>query len=142
VNDFNPGKVSKYRLKEEWIFNKKTSRLVVRILGIAPIEEDTLTIPGERLDKTLFWLYYPKLRPSLANAKVYNSKNHGARLTWEALFESRMFASSIVKSTMDNPGDVYVKFMPGLKDNPVLQLREGEKIRNAILDYEQNLWSY
>jgi gliding motility associated protien GldN len=142
VNDFNPAKVGKYRLKEEWIFNKKTSRMVVRILGIAPIEEDSAAIPGERLDKPLFWLYYPKLRPSLANAKVYNSKNHGSRQTWESVFESRMFSSSIVKSTMDNPGDVYVKYMPGLKDKPVLQLHEGEKIKNAIQDYEQNLWSY
>jgi gliding motility associated protien GldN len=142
VKDFNPAAVTKFRLKEDWVFNKKTSKLVVRILGIAPIEEDSLSIPGEKHDKALFWLYYPKLRNTLTKYQVYNGKNHGARPTWEEMFESRMFSSSIVKSTLDNPGDVYLNYKPGLKGNNLLRLKEGEKINNTILDYEQNLWSY
>ena len=41
----------------------------------------------------------------LAKFEAYNGKNYGARMSWEELFESRMFASRIVKSTIDNPGD-------------------------------------
>lgn len=141
-HDFNPARISRYRLKEDWVFDKKTSRLVVRILGIAPIEEDSTTIPGMVLEKPLFWLYYPKLRNTLAGYQVYNSKNHGARPTWESLFESRMFNSYIVKSTLENPGSLMLKDMPGLKENGRLRLNEGEKIKNTLLDYEQNLWSY
>jgi hypothetical protein len=53
----------------------------------------------------LFWVYYPDLRPMLAKFEAYNGKNYGARMSWEELFESRMFASRVVKSTIDNPGD-------------------------------------
>lgn len=140
IDDFNPAKVTKYRLKEDWVFNKKTSRLMVRILGIAPIQEDS--VMGEVIEKPLFWLYYPKLRNTLANYEVYNAKNHGARPTWEQIFESRMFNSYIVKSTMDNPRDLYLRDMPGLKNSKLIQQWEGEHIRNKIFDYEQNLWSY
>ena len=51
----------------------------------------------------MFWVYYPDLRPILAKYEVYNPKNMGnSRMTWEELFESRMFSSYIVKSTLDN----------------------------------------
>lgn len=140
IDDFNPALITRYRLKEDWVFNKKTSRLMVRILGIAPIQEDS--VPGGVIEKPLFWLYYPKLRNTLANYEVYNAKNHGARPTWEQIFESRMFNSYIVKSTMDNPRDLYLRDMPGLKNNKLIQQWEGEHIRNKIFDYEQNLWSY
>lgn len=140
VDDFNPARITRYRLKEDWVFDKRTSRLVVRILGIAPIEEEMVL--GQVVERQLFWLYYPKLRNTLANYEVYNAKNHGARPTWEQVFESRMFNSYIVKSTLDNPRDQYLRDMPGLKDSRLLQLWEGENIKNKIFDYEQNLWSY
>jgi gliding motility associated protien GldN len=142
VKDFNPAAVTKFRLKEDWVFNKKTSKLVVRILGIAPMEEDSISVPGEKNDKVLFWLYYPKLRNTLTKYQVYNGKNHGARPTWEEMFESRMFSSTIVKSTLDNPQDLYLRDQPGLKGNSLLRLAEGEKIKQRIFDYEQSLWSY
>jgi gliding motility associated protien GldN len=79
IDDFNSSAITKFRLKEEWVFDKESSRMFVRILGIAPVQEDTVTIPGERIDKVLFWLYYPKLRATLAKYDAYNSKNYGAR---------------------------------------------------------------
>ncbi len=50
----------------------------------------------------LFWVYYPDLRPLLAKYEAYNGKNFGGRMSWEELFESRMFSARIVKSTIDN----------------------------------------
>jgi hypothetical protein len=73
---------------------------------------------------------------------VYNGKNFGARMSWEELFESRMFYGRIVKSTIDNPYDQYLSQQLGLKDNSILQLLEGENIKDKIFNYEQNLWSY
>jgi gliding motility associated protien GldN len=142
VDDFNSNAITKFRLKEEWVFDKESSRMFVRILGIAPIQVDTVTVPGTVLDKVLFWVYYPKLRATLAKHEAYNGKNYGARPTWEELFESRMFSSYIVKSTLDNPKDLYLDQIPGLKENGILRLWEGENIKTRIFDYEQNLWSY
>jgi hypothetical protein len=71
---------------------------------------------------------------------VYNSKNMGqSRMTWEELFESRMFSSYVLKSTMDNPGNKTIKTY--IKD-PILALLEGDNIKEKIFNFEQDLWSY
>jgi gliding motility associated protien GldN len=105
--EFNPDDIVKFRLKEEWVFDKESSRMYTRILGIAPIKtyvDDAGNILGE---SPLFWIYYPDLRPILSLYEVYNGKNFGGRMSWEELFESRYFSSYIVKSTIDNPYDLY-----------------------------------
>lgn len=132
----------KFRIKEEVIFDKQSSRLFWRILGIAPVKR-VITASGVDLGYTeLFWVYYPDMRPIFAKYFVYNGKNYGARMTWEDLFESRMFHGRIIKSTLDNPFDQYLNNQLGLKGNSILQLLQGDKIQNEIFDYEQNLWSY
>jgi gliding motility associated protien GldN len=143
INEFNPSLINKFQIKEEVIFDKESSRLFTRILGIAPLQDITDPVTGAyRGEKKLFWVYYPKFRASLAKYEAYNGKNWGARMTWEELFESRMFSSYIVKSTLDNPSNIALEQIPGLKDNGILRLWEGENIKNKIFDYEQNLWSY
>lgn len=137
--EFNPDDIVKFRLKEEWVFDKESSRMYTRILGIAPIKtyvDDAGNVLGE---SPLFWIYYPDLRPILSLYEVYNGKNFGARMSWEELFESRYFASYIVKSTIDNPYDLFIKQY--IKDD-ILRLLEGENIKTKIFNFEQDLWSY
>jgi len=137
---FDPKSIVKLRLKEEWVFDREASRMFVRILGIAPLQMQYLPNGQERGVSTMFWVYYPDLRPLLAKYEVYNPKNMGmGRMTWEELFESRMFSSYIVKSTLDNPGNKTVKQY--MKD-PILSLLEGDNIKDRIFNYEQDLWSY
>ena len=132
----------KFRIKEEVIFDKESSRLFWRILGIAPVV-NVITSAGVNIGESeLFWVYYPDMRPIFAKYEVYNGKNFGARMSWEELFESRMFYGRIIKSTMDNPYDRYLSEYGGLKDSRILQLLEGETIKDKIFNYEQNLWSY
>ncbi len=132
----------KFRIKEEVIFDKESSRLFWRILGIAPVK-NVVTSQGVNLGETeLFWVYYPDMRPIFSKYEVYNGKNFGARMSWEELFESRMFYGRIIKSTLDNPWDQYLFQQQGLKDSRILQLLEGENIKDRIFNYEQNLWSY
>ncbi|HYF33467.1 MAG TPA: gliding motility protein GldN [Chitinophagaceae bacterium] len=136
---YNPDKVEKFWIKEDVVFDKESSRMYVRILGIAPV----LTIrnaDGSFRDVTpIFWVYYPDMRPLLAKYEAYNGKNYGARLSWEELFESRMFASRIIKSTVENPYDLPIK---AYINDPILRLLEGENIKEKIFNYEQDLWSY
>ncbi|MFN6374031.1 MAG: gliding motility protein GldN [Chitinophagia bacterium] len=138
--EFNPDDIVKFRIKEEWVFDKESSKMFIRILGIAPIrtyvDEASGTVLGE---SPIFWVYYPDLRPVLAIYEVYNGKNFGARMSWEELFESRYFSSYIVKSTIENPYDLFVKQY--IKDN-ILQLLEGDNIKNKIQNFELDLWSY
>jgi gliding motility associated protien GldN len=139
VQEFNPESVERYWIKEEWVFDKESSRLYARIIGIAPLKTITETDGTFRAVTPVFWVYYPDLRQMLAKYEAYNGKNYGARMSWEELFESRMFASRIIKSSLDNPGDKQI--MEYIKD-PIMQLLEGENVKEKIFNYEQDLWSY
>ena len=133
----------KFRIKEEVIFDKESSRLFFRILGIAPVFNEYTAQTNQFVGtRELFWVYYPDMRSIFSKYDVYNGKNYGARMSWEDLFESRMFYGRIVKSTIDNPYDRFIDQYPGLKNKGILQLLEGENIKEKIFNYEQDLWSY
>jgi gliding motility associated protien GldN len=141
-NEVNLDSFYKFRIKEEVVFDKESSRLFWRILGIAPLKNVT-TSQGVNLGETeLFWVYYPDMRPIFAKYEVYNGRNFSGRMSWEELFESRMFYGRIIKSSIDNPYDLAIRNYAGLTDKPILQLLEGENIKEKIFNYEQDLWSY
>jgi gliding motility associated protien GldN len=139
TNDFNPDDVITYQIKEEWVFDKQSSRLFCRILGIAPLKIIRREDGTEIGETPLFWVYYPDLRPVLAKYEAYNGHNFGSRITWEELFENRMFSGYVVKSTIDNPYDRTIAQF--IKD-PVLRLLESDKTKEKIFNYEQDLWQY
>ena len=45
----------KWRIKEEWFFDKQRSVMDVRILGLAPMIENTMTT-GDKLEHILHFL--------------------------------------------------------------------------------------
>ena len=138
----DPDSIYKFRLKEEWIFDKESSRMFVRILGIAPVIPYKLSTGQilENSESPVWWVYYPDMRPTLAKYDVFNGKNYGAKMTWEELFEGRMFSSYIIQSTIDN---VYNLSLANVyPNNTLFRLLEGEKIKDKIFNYEQSLWEY
>jgi gliding motility associated protien GldN len=138
--EFDPKTVVRIRIKEEWVFDRESSRMFCRILGISPVMDIKNENGSNRGTKPMFWIYYPDLRASLAKNEVYNPKNMGqSRMTWEELFESRMFSSYILKSTIDNAANKNIKQY--IKD-PILALLEGDNIKEKIFNFEQDLWSY
>lgn len=141
-NEVNLDSFYRFRIKEEVIFDKESSRLFWRILGIAPVKRIITSQGVDAGDTELFWVYYPDMRETFSKYDVYNPKNFGARMSWEELFESRMFHGRIIKSTIDNPYDLFIKQYAGLEEKPILQLLEGENMHDKIFNYEQNLWSY
>jgi gliding motility associated protien GldN len=137
--EFNPDLIERYWIKEDVVVDKESSRMYTRILGIAPLKTVLNDDGSYRAVTPIFWVYYPDLRPMLAKYDVYNGRNFGAKMSWEELFESRMFSSRIIKSTINNPNDFYISSY--IKD-PILGLLEGENIKEQIFNYEQDLWSY
>lgn len=133
----NPDSVYTYRIKVYYVFDKATSALYKRILGIAPIAK--LKINNVVTNKTLFWIYYPDLRPYLAKCNVYNPSNLANPPTWEELFEGRMFSSYIVKSKSNNHND---KYLNSIYKDPFQRLLEAENIKERIYNYESDRWVY
>ena len=136
ANELNPENVQKYRIKEVWFFDEETSSLGVRILGIAPIinryDDD-----GEFLNQgPLFWAYYPELRKTFARHEVFNPMNDAARLSWDDLFEARMFSSYIIKES-NNSNRRIKDYTSGVN-----ALLESERIHTEIFNFEHDLWSY
>ena len=137
--EFNEESIRSFAIKEEIIFDRETSRLHFRILGIAPMKTIFNDDGSERATYRLFWLYYPELRPYLARYEAYNPRNMAARMSWEEVFESRYFSSYIYKSTLNNAFD---KPIEGFYSDPLFRLLEGEKIKETIFNWEQDQWSY
>jgi gliding motility associated protien GldN len=137
---FNPDDVVQFRLKEEWFFDKQRSELKCRIIGICPMylardQEGNLVEGGQK--KNLFWVYYPEARRILANAEVANRFNSAQRMSFEDIFQKRMFNSYIMKE--DN---VYNRRIDDYKANPLDQLLEAERIKQDMINFEIDLWEY
>ncbi|HWB62953.1 MAG TPA: gliding motility protein GldN [Chitinophagales bacterium] len=129
-------KIVKYRVKEDWFFNQETSTMNCRIIGIAPIMEDYDASGNYRGDMTMYWVYYPDLRPILGKHEVFNPKNDAVRLSWDDLFEMRMFESYIYKESnvYDRNIQEYAQGMDALL--------ESDKIHTEIFNFEHDLWNY
>ena len=136
---FNRNTVKKWRLKEEWFYDKQRSVMDVRIIGLAPLQEDRDEVNGQLLGtfSPLFWVYFPEAREILINAEVFNLvKNDAARRTYDDIFWKRMFSSIIIKeaNVMDRKINEY---KIGL--DAVLA---AERIKAEIFNIEHDLWEY
>lgn len=137
TQDFNYDNVKQYRVKEIWYFNKQSSTMQVRILGIAPIMDDYSEEGVFRGVKALFWIFMPGLRDKLVKTEAYNPFPDGIKLTWDDIFTQRLFSSTIYKE--DNVRDERVR---DIWEDPIDQLYESERIKEKIFNFEHDLWSY
>lgn len=92
---FDPALVTRYRIKEDWLFLEKEKSMVVRIVGIAPLMKVKGT-DGTLTEQPAFWLYYPDTRTYFAQRAIV-SKDHPYIFNWDEAFESRQFESTIIK---------------------------------------------
>jgi gliding motility associated protien GldN len=128
--------VTRFRLKEDWHFDKQRGKVDIRIIGLAPMRE-VRSESGEVLGHApLFWLYYPELRYYLANQEVFTSGNEAQRITFEQLFAKRRFASTIdkVSNVHDRGSSAYLAGVDALL--------VGERIKHDLFAYEHDLWNW
>lgn len=135
VEELSSQDIKQYWVKEDWVFDKERSILEVRIIGICPLKESRGEDGEFRGYQPLFWVYFPALRPILAQEEVYNRFND-VRLTYDDLFWKRMFGSFIHKASNVYDRSIF-EYKFGLD-----ALLEGEDIKNDIFTYEHDLWHY
>ncbi len=135
-NELDPTDIQRFRIKEVWFFDEESSTMQVRILGIAPLQDVKDENGNFQYENPMFWVYYPEARQMLARQKVFNDNNDASPTSWEDLFEMRYFSSYIFKQS--NVQDRRLQdYLAGVD-----MLLEGQKIKQEIFNFEQDLWSY
>jgi len=135
-NPLESDKVTRYRIKEDWIWDRQRSERYVRIIGLAPMVEEFDVDGNSQGFKPLFWLYYPECRYVFANSEVYNMFNDAQRRTYEDLFQKRYFSSYIVKEDNAFNRNI-VSYARGID-----ALAESERIQQELFNLEHDIWHY
>lgn len=140
-HDFRPETITKYRIKEDWIFDRNQGKMVVRIVGIAPVRDIYDENGAYRASAAMFWLYYPELRQTLSNYECYNPANDVYRYTWDEFFEARQFTSRITK--VSNALDQRFEDIYGTDARGKMEaLYEGQQNAQEIFNKEHDMWVY
>ena len=131
--------IKQYMIKEEWYFDKQSSSLNVRILGICPIREYSRAEDpsGQVLRQKIFWVYYPEVRNLLATNLVLNPYNHAQSMSFDDLFIKRFFNSYVVQESNVYNNREISAYLTGR--NAML---ESKRIEEEIFNFEQDLWEY
>ncbi len=135
--DAKPDEVKQLVLYEEWYFDKKLSKLDVRIIGIQPVYMAYDAQAGRILKKPLFWIKYDEARDALAKQEVYTSTNDAQRISFDDLFMQRRFSS-----TISGESNVYNDRMISQYEVGKSTLFEAERIKNELFNFEHDLWEY
>jgi len=128
--------VLKFRIKEDWIFDKQRSVFEPRIIGIAPMFKPKAADGVVADYQPAFWIYFPDARPILATKEIVTRDNDNTGLSFDDAFMKRIFTSYIVKESNDK--DERIK---DYKDG-IDKLYESERIKKSLHDWELNLWQY
>ncbi|MEL6141493.1 MAG: gliding motility protein GldN [Bacteroidota bacterium] len=136
VNELDPSDIKRFRLKEVWFFDRESSTMKVRILGIAPLKDEYDENGNFLYELPMFWVYYPAAREILTQETAYAYGNDAANRSWEDVLESRFFSSYIFQESNVH-GRRITNYLTG-RD----ALLEADRIKQEIFNYEHDLWEY
>lgn len=133
----NPADVKQLLLYEQWFFDKKHSKLDVRIIGICPIYIYFDQATQRTVRNPTFWVRYDEVRDLLAKKEVFNPFNDSQRISFDDLFMLRKFGSYIYAESNVFDDRAIVEYATG-KD----AMFEAERIKMQIFNFEHDLWEY
>ena len=132
--EFDPTKVMRLRIKEDWYFDRQRSQMMVRIQALCPVMIKERN--GEEITLPLFWVSYPEARNVFAHSLVFNDYNSAMRLSYDEIFWKRLFNSYIYKEE-----NVYDRRISQYSTG-VDALLEAERIKIEMQSFEEDLWEY
>jgi gliding motility associated protien GldN len=140
----NAGDIDQYWIKGMWYFDRRMGELKYRLLGIAPVAPDVYFIDDDNVNREevkvpFFWVWYPSAREILNNSYVFNPKNPSNPISFDMLLNARRFNGVIFREENEF-GDREIKDY--IVKNSLFQLLESNRIKEAIRDKEQDMWSY
>ncbi len=132
-----------YMIKGMWYFDKRQGELKYRLLALAPMGKDVLTLglPDIEDDELyeLFWIFFPEARQLLHNSTVFNPKNASQPISFDHLLNARRFSSVIIKEENIYGNRSIADYVRG---NAMFQLLEADRIKEGIRDREMDMWNY
>lgn len=139
LNEFNPERVTKFRVKEDIFFDKQRGRLETRIIGVAPLMDISSSAElAESVGSTpAFWLYFPQLRYTLVKVDVSDPDRGLYDMSMDDLFVQRKFASTIVRESSPSAMRQEAQYA----ENALQQLQEAQQIEDKLETYKEKLWS-
>jgi gliding motility associated protien GldN len=135
--DAKPEEVKQLMLYEEWYFDKKLSKLDVRIIAIEPYYMAFDEQVGRVMKKPLFWIKYDEVRDALAKQEVFVNNNDAQRISFDDLFMQRRFGGVI-----SGESNVYDDRMISQYEIGKASLFEAERIKTELFNFEHDLWEY
>ncbi|MBQ2171369.1 MAG: gliding motility protein GldN [Paludibacteraceae bacterium] len=133
----------KYLIQEVVFFDKHTSRMHTKIMGIAPMQSDKIStrddsnIMNSLRESIMFWIPFDALRPYLAMQYAIPNRNEVKRVTFDEFFQKHLFTSYIV-----GEGNMYNRWIPDYSGTVEQVKKEQERIATELLNFEQDLWEY
>lgn len=131
------------KIKGMWYIDRRDGQMKYRLLGIAAMGPDPQTMGQQFADKEelidLFWVFYPDAREITANATVFNNKNLSSDISFDDILNARRFSSIIYKSENGMGNGVIKDYIP---NDAEAQLEESDRIKNQILEMENDMWNY
>jgi len=139
LNEFNPERVTKFRIKEDIFFDKQRGRLETRIIGVAPLMDISSSAElAESVGSTpAFWLYFPQLRYTLVKVDVSDPDRGIYDMSMDDLFVQRKFASTIIRES--SPSAMRQEAL--YAENELQQLQEAQNIEDKLETYKERLWT-
>jgi gliding motility associated protien GldN len=136
AGEFQGDSLIKFRIKEDWVFDRQRSIFEPRIIGIAPLVKIKASGVTNNEFQPAFWIYFPEARPVLAVKEAVSRNNDATGLSFDDVFMKRLFSSYIVKQSNDKDERIR-DYAQGID-----KLYEAERIKKNLMDWELNLWSY
>ena len=132
-----PEEVKQLLVYEEWYFDKKLSKLDVRIIGIMPYWMGYDNDAGRAIRKPLFWIRYDDVRDALARNEVFLANNDAQRISFDDLFMQRRFGSVIFGESNVFDDRQINEYTVGKAT-----LYEAERIKSDLFNFEHDLWEF
>jgi hypothetical protein len=130
IPSFENLQVIAYRVKEMIVFDKERFVSETRFLGLCPVFLNTQS----KDTVSLFWLYYPEMRKSLAMESLQNTDLPSKISSFEDLFFYRYFHSMVYK-----PDPIWGKKPSFVEDWSLIE-QESAQVEVQIIELEHDVW--
>jgi gliding motility associated protien GldN len=137
IEPARPEDVKQLLLYEEWYFDKKLSKLDVRIIAVEPFYMGFDPQLQRAMRTGVFWVHFDDIRDILAKNEIFIANNDAQRISFDDFFMQRRFGSIIWGESNVYNDRMINEYMLGK-----YSLFEAERIKTDLFNFEHDLWEY